>query len=121
MWFSAIDANNQSHASSYVARGDEVLLSSCDVKDLKVRPTGSSVNETRYPPMAGDIPKGFTMEFCLGEESLRVNASIVADVTGDQEYYMRWTARLEGDIWDGMEARGLEGGVAVLEQFALVE
>ena len=71
--------------------------------------------------MAGDIPRGFTMEFCLGEKWLRVNASIVAEVAGDHEYYMRWTAKLEGEIWDGTEAKGLEEGVAVLEQFALVE
>lgn len=119
--------DNITYTSSYVARDDQILVSSCDTTLLTVRPVSGNVTSNptggRYPPQAGDIPDGFTVEACLGEEGwLKVNVSIVTLVTGDGEYYMRWSGELVGSVVDAEGAVTDAGsGVAVFEQFALVE
>lgn len=73
--------------------------------------------------MAGDIPDGFLVEVSLGEQLLRVNVSIVMEVTGDGTYYMRWTGKMSGVVESasrGVRSLGSDG-VAVFEQFVLVE
>ncbi|KAJ5772475.1 Hydroxyneurosporene synthase [Penicillium odoratum] len=127
VWFSAI-ANNQNYTSSYVAQNDQVLVSSCEDMFLTVRPAGHGVSNSnstaaRYPPRAGDIPDGFTVQAYLGEGVwLKVSVSIVVLVTGDWEYYMRWSGGLVGSLVDS-EGRVVDAGkgVAVFEQFALEE
>ncbi|KAJ5638173.1 hypothetical protein N7490_008052 [Penicillium lividum] len=129
VWFSAI-ANNETYTSSYVARNDQVLVSSCENMLLTVRPAGygesnsnSNSGAARYPPRAGDIPDGFTVEAYLEAGAwLKVNVSIVALVTGDGEYYMRWSGGLVGSLVDsGGRVVDAGKGVAVFEQFALEE
>ncbi|KAJ5657378.1 Hydroxyneurosporene synthase, partial [Penicillium longicatenatum] len=128
LWFSAIAMDNNTHTSSYVARDDQVLVSSCDTTLLTVRPLSANVTSNptggRYPPQAGDTPDGFIVEAYLGDEKgwLNVNASIVTLVTGDGEYYMRWSGELVGRVVDSQGVVTDAGsGVAVFEQFALVE
>lgn len=94
----------------------------------------------RYPPRAGDIPGGFTLEFDLGVSNswLIVNVSVDTLVAGDREYYMRWTGKTTGEVLQVQsekcqdacpatpsETRTVIGesgltGVAVFEQFALL-
>ncbi|KAJ5560458.1 hypothetical protein N7513_002857 [Penicillium frequentans] len=127
VWFSAIAIDNNTYTSSYVARDEQVLVSSCDTTFLTVRPVSGNVTHNptggRYPPQAGDIPDGFTVEAHLGEEGwLKVNVSIATLVTGDGEYYMRWSGELVGSVVDAEGTVADAGsGVAVFEQFALVE
>lgn len=53
---------------------------------------------------------------------MKVNVSIATLVTGDGEYYMRWSGELVGSVVDAEGTVADAGsGVAVFEQFALVE
>lgn len=119
--------DNNTYTSSYVARDDQVLVSSCDTTLLTVRPVNFNMTSNptggRYPPQAGDIPDGFSIEANLGGEGwLKVNVSIVTLVTGDEEYYMRWSGELMGSVVDPEGVVTEAGsGVAVFEQFTLVE
>ncbi|KAJ5207534.1 Hydroxyneurosporene synthase [Penicillium cf. griseofulvum] len=140
VWFSYLainDTTNTTYVSSYVAKDGEMLVSACDPSVLTVRPVGRGTTG-RYPPRARDIPEGFIMEFDLGEAGqLNVNVSARTVVAGDEEYYMRWTGDMVGEV----ESEGGGGGpkeetggpdvhsssssslagVAVLEQFVLLE
>ncbi|KAJ5703304.1 hypothetical protein N7493_011693 [Penicillium malachiteum] len=121
VWFSGFSASNATLGSTYVPKDGTVLVSICDTTKTIVRPTvtGSAAN---YPPVAGDTPDGFTVEIELAEnEWLRLNVSIVNEVAGDGEYYLRWTGNLTGTVEDGDTVRELKSGVAFFEQFALVE
>ncbi|KAJ6020409.1 Hydroxyneurosporene synthase [Penicillium herquei] len=121
VWFSGISASNATLGSTYVSKDGIVLVSTCDTTKTTVRPTGKG-NAAHYPPIAGDTPNGFTVEIELAEDEwLRVNVSIVNEVAGDGEYYVRWTGNLTGSVEDKDGVRNLEGGVAFFEQFALVE
>ncbi|KAJ5263196.1 hypothetical protein N7478_010801 [Penicillium angulare] len=126
IWFSAIASNNKTYISSYVSQNGIVLVSSCD-SDSKasVRPysttsaTGTGTDTGgRYPPMAGDVPDGFLIELSTGEEVLKFNVSVLAEVAGDGRYYMRWTGNMSGSL--GGRDLG-SNGVALFEQFVLVE
>jgi hypothetical protein len=141
VWFSYLslsDPTNTTYVSSYVAKDGELLVSACNSSVLTVRPIGSpDTTGGRYPPRVGDVPKGFRLEYDLGEGNgqLNVNVSIRMLITGDGEYYMRWTGDLVGEVI-GLEHEQPPGscagpkttktpsdliGVAVLEQFLMVE
>ncbi|KAJ5143385.1 uncharacterized protein N7515_002172 [Penicillium bovifimosum] len=137
-YFSLEDPTNTTYVSSYVAKDGELLVSACNSSFLSVRPIGSpGTTGGRYPPRVGDVPDGFRLEYDLGEGNgqLNVNVTIRRLVTGDEEYYMRWTGDLTGEVVKSGDERppgtcagqktakitsGLIG-VAVLEQFLLVE
>ncbi|KAJ6113236.1 hypothetical protein N7523_006553 [Penicillium sp. IBT 18751x] len=139
VWFSYSaldDPSNTTYVSSYVAKDGDVLVSACTSSTVTVRPFGSfNTTGSRYPPRAGDIPNGFLLEFDLGNSNnwLKVNVSIDTLVAGDGQYYMRWTGRLSGEVVQGQSedrqdacstAQSSEtglSGVAVFEQFALLE
>lgn len=146
VWFSYLaldDPTNTTYVSSYVARDGEVLVSACDSSLLTVRPFGSpGTTGGRYPPRVGDVPDGFRLEFDLGDSNgcLRVNVTVEQVIAGDGQYYMRWTGNMTGEVVQ-IQSEKLEGacaaaqsggsqyvtresslaGVALLEQFALVE
>ncbi|KAJ6151336.1 Hydroxyneurosporene synthase, partial [Penicillium chermesinum] len=123
VWFDGIDTTNTPRTSSYVARDNVVLLGSCSTASLTVRPVGAS-NTTggRYPPQAGDIPIGFALEFDLGNEGiLKVHASAEATLVNDGRYYFRWSGPLTGELLPASDQKENLTGVAVFEQFALVE
>ncbi|CAI7649500.1 unnamed protein product [Penicillium glandicola] len=149
VWFSYLaidDPTNTTYVSSYVAKDGELLVSACDPSILTVSPIGSpGTTGGRYPPRAGDIPEGFRLEYDLGEENgqLIVNVSVRTVVAGDGKYYMRWTGHMVGEVFESgsQQAREAGGGpkrdlgecggqlssasslvgVAVLEQFVLLE
>lgn len=127
MWFSYFalnDPTNTTYVSSYVARDGEVLISACNSSLLTVRPVGSADSAGgRYPPRAGDIPVGFELAFDLGQANgwLKVNVTAESVVAGDEEYYMRWTGSLTGEIVEGTTTQSPLDGVAVFEQFVLLE
>ncbi|CAG7927319.1 unnamed protein product [Penicillium olsonii] len=141
VWFSFLalnDTTNSTYVSSYVAKDGNVLVSACDASLLTVRPVGSpGTTGGRYPPMAGDIPEGFHLDFDLGEEGrLLVNVSMRAVVAGDGEYYVRWTGDLAGEVSrsestsrgpclpSSESEEGREDaliGIAVFEQFVVLE
>jgi hypothetical protein len=146
VWFSYLalnDPTNTTYVSSYVAKEGDILVSGCKSDLLTVRPIGSSkTTGGRYPPRLGDIPEGFHLVFDLGEAigHLRANVSMRTVVAGDGEQYMRWTGDMVGEvikseseqpeeIWaagprnDASNGDGLPllSGVAVFEQFVLVE
>ncbi|KAJ5965015.1 uncharacterized protein N7479_004891 [Penicillium vulpinum] len=141
VWFSYLavnDPNNSTYVSSYVAKDGKLLVSACESSILTVRPIGTpGTTGGRYPPREGDIPIGFRLEYDLGEEHgrLNVNVSMRTVVAGDRENYMRWTGDMVGELI-GSERRTHEAGsdpkggetqssspvgVAVLEQFVLLE
>lgn len=141
VWFSYLaldDPTDTTYVSSYVAKDGELLVSACNSSLLTVRPVGKSgTTGGRYPPRVGDMPEGFRLEYDLGETHghLRVDVSMTTVVAGDGESYMRWTGNMVGEvenvspeIEEMSEKR--EGhpssepslvGVAVLEQFVMVE
>lgn len=141
VWFSYLaldDPTNTTYVSSYVARDGQILVSACNASVLTVRPFGSAGTPgSRYPPRVGDVPNGFRLEFDLGGSDgwLRVNVSAEQVVAGDGEYYLRWTGNLTGEVVQMQsEACSTRGptkrkgdaatsltGVAVFEQFALIE
>ncbi|KAJ5683666.1 uncharacterized protein N7477_000011 [Penicillium maclennaniae] len=139
VWFSYSaldDPSNTTYVSSYVAKDGDVLVSACTSSILTVRPFGSfNTTGGRYPPWAGDIPDGFLLEFDLGNSNnwLKVNVSIDSLVAGDGKYYMRWTGSLSGEVVQGQSEDRQDvctpvqssetrlSGVAVFEQFALLE
>ncbi|KAJ5595592.1 Hydroxyneurosporene synthase [Penicillium hispanicum] len=127
VWFSYLalnDPTNTTYVSSYVARDGEVLISACSSSLLTVRPVGKDESTGgRYPPRAGDIPVGFQLVFDLGEANgwLKVNVTAESVVAGDEEYYMRWTGSLTGEAVEGKIAQSSLDGVAVFEQFVLLE
>ncbi|KAJ5365554.1 Hydroxyneurosporene synthase [Penicillium concentricum] len=144
VWFSYLamnDTTNATYVSSYVAKDGELLVSACDPSLLTVRPVGRpGTTGGRYPPYARDIPEGFRLEYDLGEGNgwLNVNVSVRTVVAGDEEYYMRWTGDMVGEVVEseraGKGGGGSKGemgerdvhssslvGVAVLEQFVLLE
>lgn len=136
VWFSYLaldDPTNTTYVSSYVAKDGDVLVSACDSSMLTVRPVGK-VNTTggQYPPRAGDIPDGFDLEFDLGDSSwLKVRVEVGTVVAGDGRHYMRWTGNMTGEVvqkpHDACSATKVRTGdsaltgVAVFEQFALLE
>jgi hypothetical protein len=124
--------------SSYVARDGELLISACDPSILTVRPVGSpGTTGGRYPPRMSDIPDGFRLEYDLGEANgqLKVNVSVRTLVAGNGNDYMRWTGDIVGEVIESESQRTEEAGggggpgrensplvgVAVLEQFVMVE
>lgn len=130
--------------SSYVAKDGEVIVSACDHYILAVRPIGSpGTTAGRYPPRVGDLPEGFRLEYDLGEGSdqLKVNVSARIVVAGNGKDYMRWTGDMVGKVTESESRRPQETGggpekemrerveqscsslvgVAVLEQFVMVE
>ncbi|KAJ5969214.1 hypothetical protein N7501_005462 [Penicillium viridicatum] len=151
VWFSYLaidDPTNATYVSSYVAKDGEVLVSACDPSILTVRPIGSpGTTGGRYPPRVGDLPEGFRLEYDLGEGSgqLKVNVSVRTVVAGNGKDYMRWTGDMVGEVIESGSRRpqetggGGDGGtkkemrerseqsssslvgVAVLEQFVMVE
>ncbi|KAJ5612090.1 Hydroxyneurosporene synthase [Penicillium lagena] len=143
VWFSYLalnDPTNTTYMSSYVAKDGQAIVSSCDISPFAVYPVGSAgTTGGRYPPHVGDVPEGFRLQFDLGTEGLlKVNVFVGTVVAGDGEYYMRWTGNMTGKIvknesrlQDACAAGGtntipvsqpsLFAGVAVFEQFALVE
>ncbi|KAJ5456530.1 hypothetical protein N7530_011804 [Penicillium desertorum] len=140
VWFSYLaidDPTNATYVSSYVAKDGELLISACDPSILTVRPIGSpGTTGGRYPPRMGDIPDGFRLEYDLGEANgqLKVNVSVRTLVAGNGNDYMRWTGDIVGEVIESesqrTEAAGGGGpgrensplvGVAVLEQFIMVE
>lgn len=145
VWFSYLaldDPTNTTYVSSYVARDGEMLVSTCNASALTVRPFGGAgTTADRYPPSVGNVPNGFHLEFDLGGSNgwLRVNVSAEEVVAGDGQYYVRWTGNLTGEVvqmqsesWEACGAtefvemkldtiETLPTGVAIFEQFALVE
>ncbi|KAJ5945955.1 Hydroxyneurosporene synthase [Penicillium verhagenii] len=126
VWFSAIATDNTTYTSSYVALDDKVIVSSCDAALLTVRPvsSNSTTNPTgaQYPPRMGDVPDGFTVEAELADGALlKVNVSIAALVSGDDETYTRWSGDLVGSVVSSAGVQSVGSGVAVFEQFTLVE
>ncbi|EKV10217.1 Hydroxyneurosporene synthase [Penicillium digitatum] len=150
VWFSYLaidDQFNTTYVSSYVAKDGELLISACDPSILTVRPIGSpGTTGGRYPPRVGDLPEGFRLVFDLGEANgqLKVNISVRTVVAGNGKDYMRWTGDMVGEVIESeshqpqdaggsgpkKETRQREVqsssqsslvGVAVLEQFAMVE
>lgn len=127
VWFSSLVPNGTATAtyvSSYVARDDEVLVASCNTSVLTVIPIGAKgTTGGRYPPHAGDVPDGFQLEFDLGEDhgSLKATISAEAVVAGDGKYYIRWTGNATGEIVGGTTPQSSLDGVAVFEQFALLD
>lgn len=145
VWFSYLaldDPTNTTYVSSYVARDGELLVSTCHASALTVRPCGrAGTTGGRYPPRAGDIPNGFHLEFDLGESNgwLKVNVSVEQVVAGDDQYYMRWTGNMTGEVvqmqssmpevcgtansikTDHRTNESSLSGAAVFEQFALVD
>ncbi|KAJ5919305.1 hypothetical protein N7466_010248 [Penicillium verhagenii] len=126
VWFSAIATDNTTYTSSYVALDNEVVVSSCDAASLTVRPVSgnSTTNPTgaQYPPRMGDVPDGFTVEAELADGAwLKVNVSIAALVSGDGETYTRWSGDLVGSVVSSAGVQSVGSGVAVFEQFTLVE
>ncbi|KAJ5092646.1 hypothetical protein NUU61_007516, partial [Penicillium alfredii] len=139
------DPTSTTYISSYVAKDGKVLVSSCKPSLLTVRPVGKPwTTGERYPPRVVDMPDKFRLEFDLGQanEWLRINVSMETLVAGDNEYYMRWTGALTGEIVrleseSSQEAGAVTrvrdhvgagsatknfslAGVAVLEPFAMV-
>ncbi|KAJ5283089.1 hypothetical protein N7497_001745 [Penicillium chrysogenum] len=141
VWFSYLaidDPSNATYVSSYVARDGELLISACDPSILTVRPVGSpGTTGGRYPPRMSDIPDGFRLEYDLGEANgqLKVNVSVRTLVAGNGNDYMRWTGDIVGEVIESESQRTEEAGggggpgrensplvgVAVLEQFVMVE
>jgi len=150
VWFSYLalnDPTNTTYVSSYVAKYGQVLVSACKSDLLTVRPIGSpGTTGGRYPPRLGDIPEGFQLEYDLGKANgqLRVKVSMRTVVAGDGEYYMRWTGDMVGEVIKSESVGSEEAcpasprndtknrddtksssssltGVAVLEQFVLIE
>ncbi|KAJ5705533.1 hypothetical protein N7536_001222 [Penicillium majusculum] len=148
VWFSYLaidDPTNATYVSSYIAKDGEVLVSACDLSILTVRPIGSpGTTGGRYPPRVGDLPEGFRLEYDLGEGSgqLKVNVSVRTVVAGNGKDYMRWTGDMVGEVIESESRRPQETGgdgpkkgmrehseqsssslvgVAVLEQFVMVE
>ncbi|CAI7645726.1 unnamed protein product [Penicillium discolor] len=148
VWFSYLaidDPTNATYVSSYVAKDGEVLVSACDPSILTVRPIGSpGTTGGRYPPRVGDLPEGFRLEYDLGEGSgqLKVNVSVRTVVAGNGKDYTRWTGDIVGEVIESESQRPQETGgdgpkkemgerseqsfsslvgVAVLEQFVMVE
>lgn len=106
---------------------------------LTVRPIGDPETGARYPPLAGDIPDGFHLQFDLGEEGwLRANVSGTR-IAGDGNYYFRWAGTMTGEVsqseadrsqnacdaeCSSITARDAESvltGSAIFEQFVLAE
>ncbi|KAJ6124497.1 hypothetical protein N7471_011814 [Penicillium samsonianum] len=149
VWFSYLaidDPTNAAYVSSYVAKDGELLISACDPDILTVRPIGSPrTTGGRYPPRMGDLPEGFRLEYDLGESNgqLKVNVSVRTVVAGNGKDYMRWTGDMVGKVIESESQRLQEAGsgskrqkrerdvqssssssfvgVAVLEQFVMVE
>lgn len=91
----------------------------------------------------GDLPEGFRLEYDLGESNgqLKVNVSVRTVVAGNGKDYMRWTGDMVGEVIESESQRPQEAGggskrqkrerdvqsssslvgVAVLEQFVMVE
>jgi hypothetical protein len=133
------DPSQTTYVSSYVARDGQVLVSSCNSTVLTVRPIGDPETGARYPPLAGDIPDGFHLQFDLGEEGwLRANVSGTR-IAGDGNYYFRWAGTMTGEVsqseadrsqnacdaeCSSITARDAESvltGSAIFEQFVLAE
>jgi hypothetical protein len=84
-----------------------------------------------------DIPDGFRLEYDLGEANgqLKVNVSVRTLVAGNGNDYLRWTGDIVGEVIESESQRTEEAGggggpgrensplvgVAVLEQFVMVE
>ncbi|CAG8890342.1 unnamed protein product [Penicillium egyptiacum] len=139
VWFSYLainDPTNAAYVSSYIAKDGELLVSACEPSILTVRPIGSpGTTGGRYPPRMGDIPDGFRLEYDLGEDNgqLKVNVSVRTSVAGNGNDYMRWTGDMVGELIESESQRLQKAGcslkredsplvgVAVLEQFVMVE
>ncbi|KAJ5492502.1 Hydroxyneurosporene synthase [Penicillium expansum] len=143
------DPSNTTYVSSYVAKDGELLISACDPSILTVRPIGSpGTTGGRYPPRMGDIPEGFRLEYDLRETNgrLKVNISVRTVVAESGKNYMRWTGDMVGEVIESESQQSQEDGgggsgskremrehdaqsssssslvgVAVLEQFVMVE
>jgi len=143
VWFSYLardDPTDTPYVSSYVAKDGRVIVSACNALLLDVHPVGrAGTTGGRYPPQVGDVPEGFRLQFDLGTGVvLMVNISAGTVIAGDGEYYMRWTGTMTGKIvksesrlQSACAAGGAKtspasqpsslAGVAIFEQFALVE
>ncbi|KAJ7334030.1 hypothetical protein DFH08DRAFT_1019939, partial [Mycena albidolilacea] len=66
VWFDFLATNGVEHVSAYAAKDGKILVSSCDLSSIRVRPTGENAT---YPPLlTTGPPSGYHITLDLGAE-----------------------------------------------------
>ncbi|KAJ7689381.1 hypothetical protein B0H17DRAFT_1066380 [Mycena rosella] len=116
VWFDFLDLNGTEYGSAYVAKDKTILAASCDLRNIRVRPSGE--NATYPPGNDTGFPSGYHITLDLGAEGvLEMDASVVASLMSAPSYG-RFVGNLTGSVTPVRGAGGyLMSGVALFEQF----
>jgi hypothetical protein len=117
VWFDFLATNGVEHVSAYAAKDGKILVSSCDLSSIRVRPTGENAT---YPPLlTTGPPSGYHITLDLGAEDgvLELDVAAIQSLIATP-VYRRWAGNITGAV--GTEG-AVEAGVALFEQFALTK
>ncbi|KAF9020615.1 RFC1-domain-containing protein [Hymenopellis radicata] len=115
VWFDSLNVDGTEHGSAYVAKDNTILVASCDLSSIRVRPTGENAT---YPPGSDTgLPSGYHITLDLGPEGvLEIDATVVESLM-PLPWYGRFVGNLRGSITPVGGAGGdLMSGVALFEQ-----
>jgi hypothetical protein len=111
VWLDSVDQNRTEYFTGYVARGSELLHSSCANDSVLVRPFGEGAV---FPGQPGNPPPdGYDITIDLGEEGVLALQFSVDLLQGGGPIYGRYVGALSGTL-DGVE---LVPGKGVCEEF----
>ncbi|KAL1849531.1 hypothetical protein Plec18170_007439 [Paecilomyces lecythidis] len=119
VWFSLITPSHEHYVNSYVSLDGKVLCASNSSNHFNVTTMGP---DAQFPPRKGYTPKGFSMEFDLGDAEgglLAVNVTTKTVITEVPTLYYRWIGSIEGKLSNQSEP--LTSGPAVHDLFTLTE
>ncbi|KAJ6486022.1 hypothetical protein DFH09DRAFT_1054425 [Mycena vulgaris] len=116
VWFDFLDLNGTEYGSAYVAKDDTILVASCNLSSIRVRPIGE--NATYPPGNDTGFPSGYHITLDLGVEGVLEMNAIVAAPLMSVPSYGRFVGNLTGSIKPARGAGGyLMSGTALFEQF----
>ncbi|KAJ7636107.1 hypothetical protein DFH06DRAFT_1284258 [Mycena polygramma] len=117
VWFDILAVNGMEYVSAYAAKDEIVLVNSCYLGSIRVRPTGENAT---YPPHSGtEKPSAYRITMDLGAEGvLDMNVSVVAPLIS-VPVYARSVGHITGSITPAGESGATMSGIALLEEFAL--
>ena len=120
VWFDFLDPAGTEAVSAYIAKDNEVLIASCTLASISVRPIGQNAT---YPPLVGTgNPSGYHIEVDLGQDgTLTADVEVLGSLIEVNPEYGRFVGKMTGEVvpLDGDVTTGL-AGMALFEQFKLI-
>ena len=104
MWSNLVAPNKAKYSTAYVARGGEVITSSCAPGSIDIKPTYASNTAVNGYGIIIDLG---------GHGTLNFTVTVFAVVTDGAPEYMRWTGNVTGGIVGG---EVIHGGVATFQE-----